>query len=131
MPFKVTGDAFTNLLGGQIDFMSVDSTWAKSRPKVRILAVAAAKRSPTLPEIPTLAEAGVAGVDVRRGGGGGACGHASPDHRKARRLVQPDHRKRGDEAVPRSSRVDPFPGSPEQMAALLKTEMIAGAGSST
>src|SRR5690349_464595 len=26
VPFKVTGDAFTNLLGGQIDFMSVDST---------------------------------------------------------------------------------------------------------
>ena len=64
VPFKVTGDAFTNLLSGQIDFMSVDSTWAKSQPKVRILAVTAAKRSSTMPEIPTLAEAGVPGVDV-------------------------------------------------------------------
>ena len=55
VPFKVTGDAFTNLLAGQIDFMSIDSTWAKGQPKVLILAVTAANRSPTLPEIPTLA----------------------------------------------------------------------------
>ena len=51
MPFKATGDSFTNLLGGNIDFMSVDSTWsANLHPgRVRILAVTSAKRNSSLP----------------------------------------------------------------------------------
>ena len=64
VPFKVTGEAFTSLLAGQIDFMSVDATWASNQPKVRILAVTSAKRTPSLPNVPTLAEAGVPGIEV-------------------------------------------------------------------
>src|SRR5262245_40433450 len=64
VPFKVTGDAFTALLAGSIDFMSVDATWARGQSKVRVLAVTATKRVSAFPDVPTLAEAGVPGVDV-------------------------------------------------------------------
>jgi tripartite-type tricarboxylate transporter receptor subunit TctC len=124
VPFKVTGDAFANLLSGQIDFMSVDSTWAKSQPKVRILAVTAAKRSSTMPDVPTLAEAGVAGVDVAPWWGVVVpAGTPRPIIDKLagwfNQITASDETKR---FLARAA-LDPFPGSPEQMAALLKTEV--------
>ena len=124
VPFKVTGDAFTNLLSGQIDFMSVDSTWAKSQPKVRILAVTATKRSSTMPEIPTLAEAGVPGVDVAPWWGVVVpAGTPRPIIDKLagwfNQITASDETK---QFLARAA-LDPFPGSPEQMAALLKTEV--------
>jgi tripartite-type tricarboxylate transporter receptor subunit TctC len=124
VPFKVTGDAFTNLLSGQIDFMSVDSTWARSQTKVRILAVTAAKRSSTMPEIPTLAEAGVPGVDVAPWWGVVVpAGTPRPIIDKLsgwfNQITAADDTR---QFLARAA-LDPFPGSPEQMAALLKTEV--------
>ncbi|HSA71447.1 MAG TPA: tripartite tricarboxylate transporter substrate binding protein [Burkholderiales bacterium] len=124
VPFKVTGDAFTNLLSGQIDFMSVDSTWAKSQPKVRILAVTAAKRSSTMPEIPTLAEAGVPGVDVAPWWGVVVpAGTPRPIVDKLagwfNQITASDETR---QFLARAA-LDPFPGSPEQMAGLLKSEV--------
>jgi tripartite-type tricarboxylate transporter receptor subunit TctC len=124
VPFKVTGDAFTNLLSGQIDFMSVDATWAKNQPKVRILAVTAAKRSSALPEIPTLAEAGVPGVDVAPWWGVVVpAGTPRPIIDKLagwfNQITAADETK---QFLARAA-LDPFPGSPEQMAALLRTEV--------
>jgi len=124
VPFKVTGDAFANLLSGQIDFMSVDSTWAKSQPKVRILAVTAAKRSATMPEIPTLAEAGVPGVDVAPWWGVVVpAGTPRPIiDRLAGWFNQITASDETRQFLARAA-LDPFPGSPEQMAALLKSEV--------
>jgi tripartite-type tricarboxylate transporter receptor subunit TctC len=124
VPFKVTGDAFTNLLAGEIDFMSVDSTWAKSQPKVRILAVTAAKRSSTMPDVPTLAEAGVPGVDVAPWWGVVVpAGTPRPIVDKLagwfNQITASDETR---QFLARAA-LDPFPGSPEQMAALLKTEV--------
>jgi tripartite-type tricarboxylate transporter receptor subunit TctC len=124
VPFKVTGDAFANLLSGQIDFMSVDSTWAKSQPKVRILAVTAAKRSSTMPDVPTLAEAGVPGVDVAPWWGVVVpAGTPRPIIDKLagwfNQITASDETR---QFLARAA-LDPFPGSPEQMAALLKTEV--------
>src|SRR4029077_3872581 len=64
VPFKVTGEAHTNLLGGAIDFMSVDSTWAATAAKVRILAGTSANRNSSLPDVPTLAELGLGAYDI-------------------------------------------------------------------
>jgi tripartite-type tricarboxylate transporter receptor subunit TctC len=124
VPFKVTGDAFTNLLSGQIDFMSVDSTWARGQPKVRILAVTSAKRSATMPEIPTLAEAGVEGVDIAPWWGVVVpAGTPRPIIDKLagwfNQITASDETK---QFLARAA-LDPFPGSPEQMAALLKSEV--------
>jgi tripartite-type tricarboxylate transporter receptor subunit TctC len=124
VPFKVTGDAFTSLLGGEIDFMSVDSTWARGQSKVRILAVTAAKRSATMPEIPTLAEAGVPGVDVAPWWGVVVpAGTPRPIIDKlAGWFNQITAAEETRQFLARAA-LDPFPGSPEQMAALLKSEM--------
>jgi tripartite-type tricarboxylate transporter receptor subunit TctC len=124
VPFKVTGDAFTNLLSGQIDFMSVDSTWARGQPKVRILAVTAAKRAGTMPEIPTLAEAGVPGIDVAPWWGVVVpAGTPRPIIDKlAGWFNQITAAEETRQFLARAA-LDPFPGSPEQMAALLRTEV--------
>ena len=124
VPFKVTGDAFTNLLAGQIDFMSVDSTWAKSQPKVRILAVTAAKRSAAMPEIPTLAEAGVPGVDVAPWWGVVVpAGTPRPIVDKLAGWFNQITASEETRQFLARAALDPFPGSPEQMSALLKTEV--------
>jgi tripartite-type tricarboxylate transporter receptor subunit TctC len=124
VPFKVTGDAFTNLLAGQIDFMSVDSTWAKSQSKVRILAVTAAKRSSTMPDVPTLAEAGVPDVDIAPWWG--VVVPAGTPRTIIDKLAgwfnQITASDETRQFLARAA-LDPFPGSPEQMAALLKTEV--------
>ncbi len=47
VPFKATGDAFTNLLGGNIDFMSVDSTWSANLHRGRCASWRSPRRSAT------------------------------------------------------------------------------------
>ncbi len=64
VPYRGSGPAVTNLLGGQGDMM-FDSV-ASARPYVQAgrlvaLAVTTARRSSAMPEVPTVAEAGVAG----------------------------------------------------------------------
>jgi tripartite-type tricarboxylate transporter receptor subunit TctC len=124
VPFKVTGDAFTSLLGGSIDFMSVDATWARGQGKVRILAVTSAKRTPSLPNVPTLAEAGVPGVDISPWWGVVVpAGTPRPIIDKLagwfNQIVASEETKQFHARFA----IDPLPGSPESMAALLKTEV--------
>ena len=124
VPFKVTGDAFASLLSGQIDFMSVDSTWAKGQSKVRILAVTAAKRSATLPEVPTLAEAGMPGIDVAPWWGVVVpAGTPRPIIDKLAGWFNQITASEETKQFLARAALDPFPGSPEQMAGLLKTEV--------
>ncbi len=64
IPYRGSGPALIDLMAGQVQ-MSFD-TMASVLPhiksgKVRAIAVAAAKRNPQLPQVPTLAEAGVQG----------------------------------------------------------------------
>ena len=124
VPFKVTGDAFTALLGGGIDFMSVDATWARSQSKVRILAVTATKRVSVLPDVPTLAEAGVPGVDVSPWWGVVVpAGTPRPIIDKlAGWFNQITAAEETKQFLARAA-LDPMPGTPESMAALLKTEV--------
>jgi tripartite-type tricarboxylate transporter receptor subunit TctC len=123
VPFKVTGDAFTNLLAGQIDFMSVDATWARGQSRVRILAVTSAKRSGTMPEVPTLAEAGVPGIDVTPWWGVVVpAGTPRPViDRLAAWFNQITATEETRQFLARAA-LDAFPGSPEQMAAHLQAE---------
>src|SRR3979490_1166149 len=56
VPYKQNAQALTDLLSGQLDFISFDATWAMGQArggKVRILAATAAKRSVALPDVPT------------------------------------------------------------------------------
>jgi tripartite-type tricarboxylate transporter receptor subunit TctC len=67
VPYKGTGPALTDLLAGrvQVMFNSTVSVMPQVRAgKVRALAVTAAKRSSALPDLPTVAESGVAGYEA-------------------------------------------------------------------
>jgi tripartite-type tricarboxylate transporter receptor subunit TctC len=67
VPYKGSSQALTDLVGGQIqlDFDTTSSamTFIKGG-KAKALAVMTPKRSPELPDVPTLAEAGVPGVEM-------------------------------------------------------------------
>jgi tripartite-type tricarboxylate transporter receptor subunit TctC len=67
VPYKGGGLAYVDLLGGhvQLFFGSIASALPHVQGnKLKGIALTAAKRSPSAPQIPTLAEAGVPGVEV-------------------------------------------------------------------
>lgn len=67
VPYKGSAPAMVDLLGGQISTMFDLSPTALPQiaaGKVRALAITSAKRSSVAPDLPTMAEAGVPGVEV-------------------------------------------------------------------
>ena len=67
VPYKGSAPALTDLVGGQIqlDFDTTSSAMSFIRSgKIKALAVMTPKRSPELPDVPTLAEAGVPNVEM-------------------------------------------------------------------
>src|SRR6185295_15795908 len=66
VPYKGTGPAVAGLLGGQVSFMfaSIPSVIGQVPAKLNALAVSSAKRSAALPNVPTVAEAGVPGYEL-------------------------------------------------------------------
>lgn len=66
VPYKGTAPAMTDLLGGQLDLMFGVIPPALPQieaGKLRALAVTGPKRSPRLPQVPTVAESGLAGYE--------------------------------------------------------------------
>lgn len=67
VPYKGSSPALTDLLGGHVDVVGASIASASAliaAGKVRALAVTSASRSPSLPDVPTLTELGVKGVEV-------------------------------------------------------------------
>ena len=67
IPYRGSGPALVDLIGGQVQlsFDTLPSVVAQVKSgKIKALAVAASKRNPQLPNVPTLAEAGVKGVEM-------------------------------------------------------------------
>jgi tripartite-type tricarboxylate transporter receptor subunit TctC len=67
VPYKGSGPSFADLLGGQVS-LTIDSL-AQALPyiksgRLKALAVTGAKRAPMLPDVPTMAEAGVPGYEL-------------------------------------------------------------------
>jgi len=126
VPYKGNGPAIIDLVGGQIALMvgSISSLYPHAAAKkLRLLAVASAKRSPSAPEIPTFAEGGMPGYQVN----GWNCIVAPRGTPQAiiKRLnaeivagfAQPDVIDRL-----RKQSIDSATGTPEQLAAHIKSE---------
>ena len=67
VPYKGTGPAMNDLLGGQVDFMCDQTTNTTSQikaAKIKVYAVTTKTRVPSLPAIPTMQEAGLPGFEV-------------------------------------------------------------------
>ena len=126
VPYKGTGPALSDLLGGQINMMV--STFASALPHVksgrmRALGVTTAKRSPATPDVPTLIEGGVAGYDYSTWYGLFApAGTAKPiiDKLNAvnRKVLARDDIKQKLE----SQGVDPIVNTPAEFTAYVKSE---------
>jgi tripartite-type tricarboxylate transporter receptor subunit TctC len=67
IPYKGGAPAMSDLLGGQVDasFMNINTGLANIKAgKLRALAITSARRSPLLPDVPTMEELGFKGVTV-------------------------------------------------------------------
>ena len=126
IPYKGSGPLATDLLGGQI-LMSFDTITPVlphiKAGKLRPLAVTTAKRSPALPDVPTLQEAGLKDFDIGTWFGGLApVGTPKPVldrlSAEATKIIQsPDFRKRMDDIG-----AQPVGNSPAEMAAQIRSE---------
>jgi tripartite-type tricarboxylate transporter receptor subunit TctC len=127
VPYKGNGPAIADLIGGQITYMlgSISSLYPHATTKkLRLIAVAAAKRSASVPDIPTFAEGGLPGYEVS----GWNCMVASrgTPPQIVKRLhaeivagfKQPDVLERL-----RKQSIEPVAGTPEQLAAFMRNEL--------
>ena len=67
VPYKGTGPAMNDILGGQVDFMcdqTTNTTGQIKAGKIKAYAVTTPKRVPSLPDLPTMQESGLANFDV-------------------------------------------------------------------
>ena len=126
IPYKGSGPLATDLLGGQI-LMSFDTITPVlphiKAGKLRPLAVTTAKRSPALPDVPTLQEAGLKDFDIGTWFGVLApVGTPKPVldrlSAEATKIIQsPDFRKRMDDIG-----AQPVGNTPAEMAAQIRSE---------
>jgi tripartite-type tricarboxylate transporter receptor subunit TctC len=126
VPYKGGAAAINDLIAGHVQLMfeSLNSIASFARSgKVRALAVTGARRSPSFPELPTIAEAGVPGYEAASWSGViGPSGLPRPvlDKLNAainRAIASPEFRRKfaliGDELVG---------GTPEEFAALIRND---------
>jgi tripartite-type tricarboxylate transporter receptor subunit TctC len=67
VPYKANPQAIIDLVGGQIDMMIVDLTTSLPQVKagkLKALGISSPKRSPLVPDVPTIAEAGLPGYEI-------------------------------------------------------------------
>lgn len=126
VPYKGTGVALTAMLGGEIDMLIMAVPAAQSQiqaGRARALAVLTDKRQPTLPNVPTSAEAGLPNYEVPIWYGiltsastpKEWIGRWSTDIKRA--LDAGDLKERLSTAG-----IEPRPTTPEQFAAFIKSE---------
>lgn len=126
VPYKGSGPLTTDLLGGQIQ-MSFDTITPVlphiKAGKLRALAANTAKRSPSLPDVPTLDEAGLKGFDIGTWFGLLApAGTPAPVIERisseiTRIVARPDFRKKLEDIG-----ANPVGNSPAQMARQIKED---------
>ena len=127
VPYKGAASAMQDLLGGQIQLMfdNLASSMQQVRAgKLKALAVTTAKRSPLVPDLPTLAETGLPGFDIYTWWGFLAPAGtpkeiiAKWNAEVTRILDTPEMR-----AYFAQQGAEPSPTSPEQFTALIQSEI--------
>jgi tripartite-type tricarboxylate transporter receptor subunit TctC len=127
VPYKGSGPAVTDLIGGQVNYMFDSITSAKphiSSGKLRPIGLTTTKRSKALPGVPTIAESGLPGYDVTPWFAVFVPGGTpSPIVKKLNKalvtsLESPEIREKFD-----SIGAEPIGSSPEEMAKYLNKEI--------
>jgi tripartite-type tricarboxylate transporter receptor subunit TctC len=132
VPYKGNAAAMTDVIGGQIEMLFDQMATAVPHVKggqVRALAVTTSKRSPALPDVPTVAESGVPGYECTAWFG--LVGPAGMPKALVERinssvrvvLARPDVQKQLAEQG-----LELTPGTPDEFASTMKKEMVKWAG---
>ncbi len=127
VPYKGSGPAVNDLVGGQVPiaFESMIAVLPQVQAgRLRALAVTSAKRSPTVPELPSLAESGVPGYEsIAWYGVAGPAGIPKPIvdriNREMRRVLNETEMKARLFAMGSAS----VHGTPEQFGAFIRSEI--------
>jgi tripartite-type tricarboxylate transporter receptor subunit TctC len=127
IPYKGTGPAVADVLGGQVTMMFAGISSVKQHVeagRLRAIAVTGAQRSPAMPDVPTFVEAGLRQVDASSYWGALAPARTPGEIVQrvsttiAQVLKMPDVREKLVELG-----FDPIGGTPAEFAALLASEM--------
>lgn len=127
IPFKGSGPALTGLLGGQVQLAISDTPPAIPHLKsgtLKALAVTTPKRASSLPDVPTVAEAGVPGFEFTSWWG--VFGPANMPKAITEKLQQEFAKALQQPAVKErlaSFSADPVGNSPEEFAAIVKNDV--------
>ncbi|MFM9887829.1 MAG: Bug family tripartite tricarboxylate transporter substrate binding protein [Burkholderiales bacterium] len=127
IPYKGNAPALADLLGGQLPVMfdNLPGQMAMIRAgRVRVLGVSSAARHPSIPDVPTIAESGLAGFEVVVWYAVFVVG--TPPRDVLARLTEAAHRAvNAPDTLRRLSEqgVDPGASSPEQLAARVQSEI--------
>jgi tripartite-type tricarboxylate transporter receptor subunit TctC len=128
IPYKGSAPALADLLGGQLSFMF--DTVITSVPhirsgKLRAFAVSSARRASSLPEVPTLQEAGFAGFEMSQWQGVLApAGTPRPVvQRLNAEIVKAMHAPEVHERIAVQGGNEIVTGTPEEFAALIRAEL--------
>ncbi len=127
IPYKGSGPAVTDLLAGQVKMMfdNIPSALPHIKAgKLRALATTGAKRDPALPDLPTMAEAGVPGYESGVWFGVMVAAH-TPKNIIARLNAEAVKGARSKEFIKRMTDLgyNIIPGTPEQMSGMIKAEI--------
>jgi tripartite-type tricarboxylate transporter receptor subunit TctC len=128
IPYKGSAPALADLLGGQLTFMfdTVITSVPQIRAgKLRAFAVSSAKRASSLPEVPTMQEAGFAGFDLSQWQG--VLAPAGTPRAVVQRLngeiAKAMHAPEVHERIAVQGGNEIVTGTPEQFAALIRAEL--------
>ena len=125
--YKGSAPALQDVMGGQVDFMFdpvITTAPLVAGKKLKPLAIAADKRSPQMPDVPTLAELGVPGVNA--GVWFGAVVKTGTPAAAVERLNDAIHQAMKDpEVVKRfaDQGMQAFPSSPAQFGSFMQSEL--------
>lgn len=127
IPYKGSGPAVTDLMGGQVDMMfdNIPSSISHIRSgKLRALATTGARRAVSLPDLPTMIEAGVPGYESTAWFGL-AVPAGTPKEIVARLNADGQKATKSPEFMKRMSDLgyEIVGGTPEQMAAMIQDEI--------
>jgi tripartite-type tricarboxylate transporter receptor subunit TctC len=132
VPYKGTGPAIADVMGGRVEILYGGVATLRSyvgSGKMRVLGVTSAKRSPGMPEVPTIAESGLPGYETNTWNSVVAPrGTPRPVIERlnaaiAAVLAEPDLRDRWSQQG-----IDADPGPPERLAAHIKAEIARFTG---
>ncbi|MGH8639829.1 MAG: Bug family tripartite tricarboxylate transporter substrate binding protein [Burkholderiales bacterium] len=125
VPYKGGADVITALLGGEVRVgFAATTTAANIRSKIRILAVTSRERDPSLPDVPSMHEAGLTGYDATFWFGMVApAGTPAPVIRQLNALLRDVLKDPKLVQTTRRQGLNPAPSSPEEFAALIKDEL--------